>query len=39
MRDAATHARAQPRICGMDMCTYGSMCVGGGHVGDHVLTG
>ena len=28
--DAATHARAQPRICGMDMCTYGSMCVGGG---------
>ena len=32
MGDAATHARAQPRICGMDMCTYGSMCVGvGGH--------
>ena len=29
--DAATHARAQPRICGMDMSTYGSMCVGGGH--------
>ena len=26
-----TCARVQPRICGMDMCTYGSMCVGGGH--------
>ena len=31
MRVAATHARVLPRICGMDMCTYGSMCVGGGH--------
>ena len=31
MGDAATHARVLPRICGMDMCTYGSMCVGGGH--------
>ena len=30
MGDAATHARAHPRISGMDMCTYGSMCVGGG---------
>ena len=41
MRVAATHARAHPRICGMDMYTYGSMCVGGGHarVGAHVLTG
>ena len=40
MGDAATHARAQPRICGMDMCTYGSMCVGGhARVGAHVLTG
>ena len=30
--DADTHARAQPRISGMDMSTYGSMCVvGGGH--------
>jgi len=29
--DAATHAGAQPRICGMDMSTYGSMCVVGGH--------
>jgi hypothetical protein len=29
--DADTHARALPRICGMDMYTYGSMCVGGGH--------
>ena len=29
--DAATHAPAQSRICGMDMCTYGSMCVVGGH--------
>ena len=29
--DAATHARAHPQICGMDMSTYGSMCVGGGH--------
>jgi hypothetical protein len=29
--DAATHVLAHPRICGMDMCTYGSMCVGGGH--------
>ena len=27
---ALTHARALPRISGMDMCTYGSMCVGGG---------
>jgi len=31
MGDAATHAHVQPRISGMDMCTYGSMCVGGGH--------
>ena len=31
MGDAATHARAHPRICGMDMSSYGSMCVGGGH--------
>ena len=30
MRVAATHARVLPQICGMDMCTYGSMCVGGG---------
>ena len=39
---AATHARAQLRICGMDMSTYGSLCVGGGghaRVGAHVLTG
>ena len=36
-----TCARVHPWICGMDMCTYGSMCVGGGHarVGAHVLTG
>ena len=26
-----TCARALPRISGMDMYTYGSMCVGGGH--------
>ena len=26
-----TCARAQPRICGMDMSTYGSMCVDGGY--------
>ena len=31
MGDAATHARAHPQICVMDMSTYGSMCVGGGH--------
>ena len=31
MGDAATHARVLPRICGMDMSTYGSMCVRGGH--------
>ena len=40
--DAATHARAHPRICGMDRCTYGSMCVGGGtraRACAHVLTG
>ena len=30
MGDAATHARVLPRICGMDMSTYGSMCVVGG---------
>ena len=28
--DDATHAHVHSRICGMDMCTYGSMCVGGG---------
>ena len=42
MGDTATHARAHPRISGMDMSTYGSMCVGGGtraRVGDHALTG
>ena len=26
-----TCARVLPRICGMDMSTYGSMCVGGGY--------
>ena len=31
MGDAATHARAHPRISGMDMSTYGSMCVVGEH--------
>ena len=32
MGDAATHARVLPRISGMDMYTYGSMCVVGGYV-------
>ena len=41
MGDADTHACEQPRISGMDMCTYGSMCVGGGNarVVAHGLTG
>ena len=29
--DAATRARVLPRICGIDMSTYGSVCVVGGH--------